>query len=130
MDYAASLATHLIIVAVSIGLFSLRCAFTMADLPLPQARWMRVLPHAVDTALLASGVWLMLLTRQFPFVHAWLSIKLLLVVAYIVLGHVALRRGSTLRTRMLAAVAALLAIGCVILVAVAHDRQGPAFFLA
>lgn len=130
MGHAAALGAHLVIVAVSVSLFSLRCALMMAGLPRWQARWLRILPHAVDTALLASGVWLMLLTRQFPFVNAWLSVKLLLVVAYIVLGNVALRRGATLRIRTLAAVAALLTIGWIILVALARDPLGPAAFLS
>lgn len=125
VDYPAALLTHLATVTVSVSLFGVRCAWMVTGSPMLQNRTVRVLPHVVDTALLASGVWLMVLTRQFPFTNDWLTVKLLAVVAYIVLGSIALRRGRSLRARIIASVAALLTIVWIVLVAHARHPLGP-----
>lgn len=125
VDHPAALLTHLAAVTLSVCLFGLRCALMLAESRWLQHRLLRVLPHVVDTALLASGVWLMLLTRQYPFASAWLTLKLLAVVAYIVLGSIALRRGRTRRVRAIASIAALLTVGWIVLVAVARNPLGP-----
>lgn len=130
MSYAAAVLTHVAIVTLSVSLFGVRCVLMMAGSRLLQNRTLRVLPHVVDTALLASGVWLMLLTRQFPFVDAWLTLKLLAVVAYIVLGSIALRHGRTSRARIIAGIAALLTVGWIVLVARARHPLGPFAFLS
>jgi len=56
--------------------------------PLTQRAW-RVLPHVLDTLLLASGatLWIMIGWPLF----SWLGVKLILVVAYILLGMAAFR---------------------------------------
>jgi len=130
VDYPAALVVHLATVTVSVCLFGLRCAWMVAGSPMLQNRTVRVLPHVVDTALLASGAWLMVLTRQFPFANTWLTVKLLAVVAYIVLGSIALRHGRNLRVRSIASVAALLTVAWIVLVAHARHPLGPFAFLS
>lgn len=125
VDYPTALGAHVAVVTLSVSLFGLRCAWMVAGSPMLQSRTVRVLPHVVDTALLASGVWLMVLTRQFPFTSAWLTVKLLAVVAYIVLGSIALRHGRSRRVRIIAGVAALLTIVWIVLVAHARHPLGP-----
>jgi uncharacterized membrane protein SirB2 len=70
----------------------------------------RTLPHLVDTVLLASGVWLAVLLDQYPGGSAWLTAKLLALVAYIALGFMALRLGKTRRVRVTAFIASLLCL--------------------
>jgi uncharacterized membrane protein SirB2 len=55
---------------------------------------MRIVPHAVDTLLLLSGLGLIVVTRYIPFTAngAWLTEKLFGVIIYIVLGFIALGR--------------------------------------
>lgn len=125
MNHAAALLTHLALVTASVLLFSLRFALMLSGSRALQHRSWRVLPHVVDTALLASGVWLIVLTRQYPLTTDWLTAKLLAVVAYIVLGSIALRRGRTLRVRAIAGIAALLTVGWIVLVAHSHHPLGP-----
>ena len=84
-------------------------------------RWVRVMPHVVDTVLLASALTLVVWSRQIPFQQAWLGAKVLALFAYIVLGSIALKRGKTPQKRVLAFVAALLVFGYI--VAVALSRQ-------
>lgn len=51
--------------------------------------WSR-LPHIIDSLLLFSGIGLMLLTRFTPLNSSWLAIKLLLLLAYILVGALGL----------------------------------------
>ena len=74
-----------------------------------QLRWVRILPHAIDTILLASAIGLTILLEQYPFVHAWLTAKVLALVAYIVSGSLALKHARTVVSRN---VASIVALGC------------------
>lgn len=58
----------------------------------PAAGLLRWLPHAVDTVLLAAGGWLAVMTRQSPLEHPWLAAKIIALLCYIAIGHVAVRR--------------------------------------
>ena len=78
----------------------------------------RVLPHVVDTVFLVSGIGLVIVL-QFPIMsQPWLLAKLVALVAYIVFGAIALRRGRNRRTRMFAFVAALLTFAYIVGVAI------------
>lgn len=46
-----------------------------------------------DSILLTAGLLLMVITQQYPGAQSWLSVKLLLLLLYIVLGVFALRAG-------------------------------------
>ena len=100
-------AVHVGSALISISGFVLRGVWMLQDSPLRRARATRILPHVVDTVLLLSAVALMLRIAQYPFVHAWLSAKLLALLAYIVLGSVALKYGKSRRVRALSYGAAL-----------------------
>jgi len=89
----------------------------------------RVAPHVVDTVLLASALWLAGTIGQYPFTHDWLTAKLAALLAYIVLGSIALKRGRTPRRRAAALVGALAAAGYIVAVALARDARGPLTWL-
>ena len=112
---------HLATIVLSLALFVLRGAWMIAASPLLQARWVRIVPHVIDTLLLASGIGLAVLIQQYPLVHGWLTAKLLALILYIVLGTLALKRGKTKARRIAAWVAALLVFGYMAAVARAHD---------
>ncbi len=112
---------HVGCVVASVALFAFRGALMLARSPLLDSRTMRVLPHAIDTLLLAGAVWLAVLLRQYPFVHGWLTAKTLALVAYVVLGSIALRRGRSRRQRALALAGALSAVAYIVAVAVTKD---------
>jgi uncharacterized membrane protein SirB2 len=57
-------------------------------------------------------------------VHGWLTAKVLGLLAYIVLGSIALKRGRTRGQRILAFAAALLAAAYVVSVALTRDPLG------
>ena len=115
---------HVGCVTLSLAGFAARGALMLAGSPLLEARFVRVAPHVVDTLLLASAAWLAWFLGQYPFVHGWLTAKVLGLVAYILLGTVALKRGRTKTVRALAFAAALAAAGYVISVALTRDPLG------
>lgn len=121
MEYVALKQIHVACVALSWAGFFLRGLWMMRASPLLDARWVRVAPHAVDTVLLASAIALAVMLRQYPFVHGWLTAKVIGLVLYIALGMVALRRGPTRRARIAAWVAAQLVLGYVVAVALTKN---------
>jgi uncharacterized membrane protein SirB2 len=121
MAYVALKNLHLATIALTLTLFVLRGAWMMADSPRLQARWVRIVPHVNDTLLLTSGISLAILMQQYPLVHGWLTAKFFALIAYIVLGTLALKRGKTKARRITAWAAALLVFGYMAAVARAHD---------
>lgn len=120
-SYLALRALHIGCAVLSIAGFAARGALMLADSPLLQARFVRIAPHVVDTVLLASAVWLAWYLGQIPFVHAWITAKVLALLLYIGLGMFALRRGRTKRQRAAAFVAALASAAYIVAVALTRD---------
>lgn len=98
------------------------------------ARWamagpLRYLSYAIDTVLLTAAMMLVTILHQYPFVQAWLTVKVCLLVVYIGLGTFALKRGRTLRVRLVCFVAALAVYAFIISVAIAHHPLGVVYLL-
>lgn len=93
----------------------------LADSPRLQGKVLRVLPHVIDTVLLASAVALVVWSRQIPFVQPWLGAKLVALLVYILLGTIAIKRGRTKGTRTVALIAALLTFGYIVAVAITRS---------
>lgn len=120
---------HVACVILSLAGFAARGALMLAESPLLNARWVRVAPHVVDTVLLASAAWLAWVLQQYPFVHGWLTAKVLGLLAYIGFGMVALRRGRTKRLRAVFLALALASASYVVWVALTRDPAGPLAWL-
>jgi uncharacterized membrane protein SirB2 len=116
---------HVACVILSLCGFAARGALMLAQSPLLGARWVRVAPHAVDTVLLASAAWLAWALQQYPFVHGWLTAKVLGLLAYIGFGMVALRRGRTKGIRATFFALACASAAYVVWVALTRDPAGP-----
>lgn len=112
---------HLTTIVITATLFVVRGVWMMVDSPRLQARWVRIVPHVNDTLLLASGLGLAFMLGQYPLVNGWLTAKFFALILYIVLGTVALKRGSTKRTRVAAWIAALLVLGYIVTVAITRN---------
>jgi uncharacterized membrane protein SirB2 len=113
--------THVAAVIASFALFFLRGLWMMAAPEKLAARWVRVVPHVIDTVLLASAIALAVMSRQYPFVQPWLTAKILALVAYILLGSVALKRGRTRAHRVAAWLSALAVFAYIATVAVTRQ---------
>ncbi len=105
----AVLLVHLAAAIVSPLLFTARAYRTWRGRN-PAVGLLRWLPHAVDTLLLVAGITLAFMTGQNPLAHAWLAAKIIALLCYIAIGHVAVRR---LRQRGAIAAAWLLAIAII-----------------
>lgn len=108
VDYLSLKYLHICFASLSGGFFLVRGAWMLAGSPLLQRRWVRTVPHVIDTALLTSAVALAILSSQYPLAQTWLTAKVLALIAYIVLGTIALKRGPTRTIRGMAYLAALL----------------------
>lgn len=105
--YTAFKHIHLLTVALSFGLFALRGIWMLLDSDKLQKRWVKIVPHMIDTLLLVSAIGLMIQLQQYPLTSGWVTAKLLGLIAYIVLGTVALKRGKTKGVRTMALIGAL-----------------------
>lgn len=103
--------------------FLLRGLWMLRDSPRLRARVTRIAPHGVDTVLLASAIALAVSSGQYPFVQAWLTAKVIGLVAYIGLGALALR-GPSKRLRVWALLAALASFGYIVSVALTRNPAG------
>jgi uncharacterized membrane protein SirB2 len=115
---------HIACVILSGSLFTFRGLLHVAGVTIVNHLAMRIASWLIDTVLLVAAILLTLIVHQYPFVHAWLTIKMLLLLLYIVLGYIALKRARTRRGRVVAFIAALLAFGLILGVAVRHDPAG------
>ena len=115
---------HVGCAALSISGFAVRGTMMLAGSPLLHHRFVRVAPHVVDTVLLASAVWLAWALGQAPIAQGWLTAKVLGLIAYVLLGALALRPGRTKAVRAAAFVAALLTAGYIVSVALTRDARG------
>lgn len=84
---------------------------------------LRYLSYTVDTVLLTAALILTTIIQQFPFADSWLTMKVLLLVVYIMLGYHALR-ARTARIRWASLASAVLVYGFIISVARAHSPAG------
>ncbi len=91
MSYGTVLAIHVACVTASGTFFLVRCLWKLAGSTIRNRRWVRVTPHLVDTVLLLSGAYLATASGRVTAPPDWLSAKLGLLLAYILLGMVALR---------------------------------------
>lgn len=88
-----------------------------------KARPARTLTYTIDTLLLAAAVMLTTIVGQYPFVDGWLTIKIMLLLIYIVLGYQALRGGRA-QIRWTSLGAAALTYCFIITIARARDPLG------
>jgi uncharacterized membrane protein SirB2 len=112
---------HVVCVVASGAGFVARGALMLADSPLQRARFVRIAPHVVDTVLLAAAITMAVLAKLSPLAHPWLAAKIVGLIAYVVLGTIALRRGRTKPARAAAWTAALLVFAWIVGTALRHD---------
>jgi uncharacterized membrane protein SirB2 len=115
---------HIAAVLASGGLFFLRGLALHLGARWAMAAPLRYLSYTIDTVLLTAALMLATILHQYPFVHGWLTMKVVLLVVYVVLGSYALKRGQTTRVRVICWIAALVVYAFIISVARTHDAWG------
>jgi uncharacterized membrane protein SirB2 len=122
--YAQIKAFHIFLALLSGGLFALRGGFAISGARWPFALPVRWTSYAIDTALLTAALMLLTILPGAMFANGWLVVKIVLIVAYVVLGVFALRRARTTRGRIGCYAAALLVFTSIYATARAHHPLG------
>lgn len=118
MNYFLIKHLHVTAVGLSIVLFLIRAWWSITESSLLQARVVRILPHVVDTVLLVCGV---ILAAMIGPHQPWILTKIVLLLVYIGVGTIAIKRGKTRRTRAIAAVISIAVFAYIVGVAIHHD---------
>jgi uncharacterized membrane protein SirB2 len=124
MLYLAIKHLHVTCVVLSICGFCLRGLLHANKSALAGRRWLRILPHINDSLLLAAALTLTVLIGQYPFVDAWLTAKVFGLIAYIILGALALQAGRPAWLRVGAGLAAIIVFGWIVSVALIKNPLG------
>lgn len=122
--YLAIRHVHIACVAASGLLFALRGGLALAGNAAARHWSLRGLSWAIDTTLLTAALLLTTIIHQYPFVQGWLTVKVLLLVAYVALGYRAIGAGTPQGARPRYYAAALGVYALIIGVALAHDPLG------
>lgn len=120
---------HVSTVILTILGFMLRGYWMMTRSDLLRRKVVKIVPHVVDTLLLLSGIGLILTLRLPVLDENWLLAKLFALVAYIVLGTIALGRGKTMRARTAAFVASLAVFAYIVGVALSKSVASWLYYL-
>ncbi|MFA7639822.1 MAG: SirB2 family protein, partial [Parvibaculum sp.] len=80
--------------------------------------------YTIDTVLLTAALMLMTILQQYPFIDHWLTVKVLLLVVYVVLGISAFRFSETRGKLVAFWGAGLLVFLFIVSVARAHHPAG------
>jgi uncharacterized membrane protein SirB2 len=121
MSYLALKHLHVTCVVLSGLGFGLRGWWMLRESSLRQHRLTRIMPHIVDTLLLGSALSMAWMSGQYPFVNSWLTAKFFGLLAYILFGTMALKRGRTKAIRARWFCLALLAYGYIVSVALTRN---------
>ncbi|MAD03140.1 SirB2 family protein [Pseudoalteromonas shioyasakiensis] len=94
MDYLAVKHTHMLFAVLSIILFYVRSFSRLKSGTLAKNKVVFIGSHSIDTLLLVSAVVLIVMAGLNPLEQSWLLEKIILVIAYIVLGVVAAKQNA------------------------------------
>ena len=119
--FSVAKSIHVAAVMLTISGFILRASWMLRESPLLKARATRIVPHCVDTILLLSAVWTASIIHQYPFSQPWLTAKVFGLLAYIVLGGIALTYGKNRKIRIAALCGAIGSFAYVVGVAVTKN---------
>ncbi len=112
---------HVVFVLLSISGFFARGVLMIRDSALLQQRWVKTVPHVVDTILLLSAI---ILASQWGFAALgipWLQAKIAALLVYILLGVIAIRPGRSKPVRIGAWLGAMLTFAYIVGVAITRN---------
>jgi uncharacterized membrane protein SirB2 len=122
--YVALKHLHVACVIISITGFFLRGLLMAIESPIREQRWLKWVPHVNDAILLTAAIGLAIMSGRYPLVDAWLTAKVFGLIAYIILGSIALKAGRTRFIRIAAWLAAMATFGYVVSVALTRTPAG------
>jgi uncharacterized membrane protein SirB2 len=120
MNYLLIKHLHVTAAGLSILFFIIRAYWSVTENGLLQKKAVRILPHVIDTVLLVCAILLAMMLGSAA-AQPWVLTKIVLLIAYIGVGTIAIRRGRTPRTRAIAAVIAVAIFAYIVGVAIRHN---------
>lgn len=111
---------HMLMAGISILGFLLRGFWAWRVPGLLARKPVKILPHVIDTLLLASAIALLFAYGWNPFAQSWLAAKIVLLIVYIGLGLVALKHWYGAAVRVPAFFAAVAVFAWIFTIARAH----------
>ena len=117
-------AVHIAMVLLSGALFALRGAGVLLGGRWPMSLPVRWSSYAIDTTLLTAAMMLLTFLPSGLFANGWLTMKVALLLVYVVLGTFALKRARTRRARLVFYGLALLTYCWMFTIARAHHPLG------
>ncbi len=115
---------HVSLVLMSVALFAVRAGFALAGMRWPRHAIVRWTAYTVDTMLVTSAAMLLTVLPGALFANGWLTVKMLLLLVYIVLGVMAMRERKGIAMRAICYVAALATIAFMYGIARLHHPLG------
>ncbi len=112
---------HMTLAFISIVLFIIRGGAKICQSTRLKQRWLKIVPHILDSLLLLSGIALTSIIAQYPISDHWLTVKMLLLVGYIVLGMKTMKSTQLMQQRTYFAAA----LCCVLLLVMVATTQHP-----
>ena len=87
---------HISLVLISFAIFISRVALLQIKPAVLQIKWLKILPHFIDTLLLLSGIFLLIQGSWYAGEYGWLVAKFVALIAYIGLGMMVMhKQGKT-----------------------------------
>lgn len=119
--YSVLKLVHIGCAILTIAGFVLRAYWMMISSTLLAHRVTRIAPHVIDSVFLLSGVAMLAIASLNPLSQDWLVAKFLGLIAYIMLGMVALRRGPSRNIRVIASIGAIAVFGYIVGAAISRS---------
>ncbi len=109
---------HVTAVVLSICFFVIRAYWSYTGSAMLQRRFAKILPHVIDTILLTCGV---ILAAMIGPNQPWILTKIVLLVVYIGVVTIAIKRGKTKNKRLTAALIAIAIFAYIVGVAITKN---------
>ena len=119
--YSSIKLIHITCAIISLTGFTIRGMMALANSSYLQRRWLRIAPHMVDTLLLASAVYLVIASGQYPLQNSWLMAKIVALLVYIIAGMWVMRFARTQAQRAIAYALAIASFSYIIAVALTRN---------
>ncbi len=112
---------HMVCALLSISGFIGRGVLLATASPLMDRRWIKVVPHLVDTVLLGTAIAMVVGLGISVWSTPWLLAKIAALIVYIGLGFVVMRLGRSRRVRVAAWCLAIVVFGYIVAVAMSKN---------
>jgi len=108
---------HALLALVSIIGFIYRASLKFRNSTTLQQKWLKITPHIVDTLLLASAIYLVVVGHYYPEWFNWVTAKIIGLLLYIIFGLFTLRFSKSRNGIIISFVLALLTFAYIVGVA-------------